>query len=171
MAGGDARDVEHEAAEGAWREAGQHAVFCVPGGPAGGVEKEGALLAVERAEMPPVVGRDANAGSGGDVEARFIEHHDDVRPTSRRVAAVGRDERKLTRGRAAGVGVEPSLAEQLRYGGDARAHEIGDVIDALERLPGLLGHRKRQTREGREARGAAERGDPPAHFEWIEAPD
>ena len=40
------------------------------------------------------------------------------------------------------IEVDPALGRELVSGRDARTHEGGDVIDALELLPGLLGHRE-----------------------------
>ena len=78
-AGGDAGDGVGEPPVGAHREAGEHVVLGEPARPAGALDHERPRLAVGRAETLVVVRRQLDAGHHGDVEARFIEHHDDVR--------------------------------------------------------------------------------------------
>ena len=82
-AGGDAGDIEHEAAIRARRKAGKHVVFGIPGRAAGRLDEQRARFAVEGPEVLAVPGRDFDAGRGRDVEARLIEQEDDVRRLAR----------------------------------------------------------------------------------------
>ena len=85
-AGGDPRDVELQIAERARRQAGQHVEFGVPRRAAGRFRDHGPLLAVDRLEVVGVSGRHLDVRRRGDVEARLVEQHDDVRPLGRGVA-------------------------------------------------------------------------------------
>ena len=158
-AGGDPRDVEFQIAERARRQAGQHVELGVPGRAAGRLRDHGALLAVARLEIIGVAGRHLDAGRRGDVEARLVEQHDDVRPLGRRVAGLadgsaGRtaacaSRARLQRAVRRRIGLDPSGRSQPRHRHHARARQVGNVIDALERLPCLLGRSDRHRRDQR----------------------
>ena len=77
--GGDLRHIIGEASKRACRKACQHVVLAVPARTARALDNEVPVLAVERAEVAAVIGRDLDAGHGADVEARFVVHQDDVR--------------------------------------------------------------------------------------------
>ena len=85
-AGGDPRDVELQIAERPRRQAGQHIELRVPGRTAGGFRHHGPLLAVDGLEVVGISRRHLDIGRSGDVEARLVEQHDDVRPPGRGVA-------------------------------------------------------------------------------------
>ena len=100
--------------------------------------------------MPAVVRRQLDAGQRGGIEARLVEHHDDVRRLAGQMAGLVRRGAKLIRG--GGIEIDPALGRQLIARRHAGAHEGRDVIDALELLPGLLRHRERQAGDGGRAR-------------------
>ena len=55
--------------------------------------------------------------------------------------------RQRQRGLRRRIGLDPAGRGQARHRDHAGAREVGDVVDALERLPGLLGHRDRHGRD------------------------
>ena len=153
---GDPRDVELQIAERAHRHAGQDIELGVPGRAARRLRDHGPLLAVDGLEEVGIARRHLDAGRGRDVETRLVEQHDDMRPLCSGIAFFVRRQRRPARGmrarsqakRAARrrIGLDPSGRRQPRHRDHARARETGNMIDALERLPRLLGHRDRHRR-------------------------
>ena len=83
-------------------------------------------------------------------------------------ARVPREAERAVRRR---IGLDPSGRSQPRHRHHARARQIGNMIDALERLPCLLGRRDRHRRDQRGRRGHARQRKAAAHAERIETPD
>ena len=110
--------------------------------------------------MAAVARRQLDAGHRGGVEARLVEHHDDVGRLAGRMAGLVRRGAKLIR--RGGIEVDPAFGRQFIGRRDARANERRDVIDALELLPGLLRHRERQAGDGDAARQARPAAKPAA---------
>ena len=152
-ASGDSCDVKLQIAERSRRHAGQDIEFGVPGRASGRLRDHGPLPAVNGPEVVGVPWRHFDARRGGDIEARLVEQHDDMRPPCSGVAFfAGRQRRPAggVRSRGQGkqaacrwIGLDPSCRSQPRYRHHARAREIRNMIDALERLPCLLGRRDR----------------------------
>ena len=69
------------------------------------------------------------------------------------------------------IGLDPSCRRQPRHRHHAGAREVGDMIDALERLPRLLGHRHRHHRHQQRCRGKNGQRKAAAHAKRIGAPD
>src|SRR5260370_36595552 len=130
--GGDAGAEIGEASERARGQTREHVVFRVPGRPAGAFDHEGALLAVERTEMIAIAGRHLDAGNGRDVEARLVEHHDDVRAPGRRAAT--RPVADFQTDGSHCVGLEEPLSGKLRHRLDAGAHELAHEAVTVDYL-------------------------------------
>src|SRR3954464_378445 len=84
------RDPGHavgKATIGAHRQPSKDVIFSKPGGPACAFHDQAPFLAIQRVEMTVVVRRYFDAGHRADIEARFIEHHDDVRKLGSRLAS------------------------------------------------------------------------------------
>ena len=89
--------------------------------------------------MAPIARRHLDAGRGADVEARFVEHHDDVRQPLRRRAG-GRRRRRQTIARGA-VRFHQAARRKIEQRQRARARELRHVIGRLERLLAIHRHR------------------------------
>ena len=120
---------------------------------------------------------------GAEVTSKLelVEQHDDVRPLGRGVAGLVRWQRRQAGGASVPreaeravrrrIGLDPSGRSQPRHRHHARARQIGNMIDALERLPCLLGRCDRHHSDQRGARGHAGQCKAAAHAERIETPD
>ena len=99
----------------------------------------------------------------------FVEHHDDVWRLAGRTAGLARKGFQAVRGR--GVGFEEAVAHQLGHCHHAGAGEVGNVVDAGERLPGLFRHHAGEPRHAgkRDGRAEARRASPQP--ERIEPPE
>jgi len=128
--GGDLSDEISEASEGFYRKAGENVVFGVPTRTADAFDRERSDPAVERLEMPAIVGGNPNPGHDGDVETRLVVHHDDVRALAGRLA--GRTDHRFEPVGSHGVGFHESVRHQLGDRGNARSHEVGNVVVAIE---------------------------------------
>ncbi len=69
------------------------------------------------------------------------------------------------------ISLDPSCRSQPRHRHDARAREVGDMIDALERLPRLLGRRDRHHRHQHGGCGKNCQRKAATCAKRIEAPD
>ena len=120
---------------------------------------------------------------GAEVTSKLelVEQHDDVRPLGRGVAGLAGRQRRQAGGvrvpreaeRAVRrrIGLDPSGRRQPRHRHHARARQIGNMIDALERLPCLLGRCDRHRRDQCGRRGHARQRKAAAHAERIETPE
>ena len=90
---------------------------------------------------------------------------------ARRQAGGARVPREAERAVRRRIGLDPSCRGQPRHRHHARARQIGDMIDALERLPWLLGRRDRHRRDQCGHRRHARQRETAAHAERIETPD
>ena len=119
--------------------------------------------------MAAVAGRQLDAGHRRGIEARLVEHHDDVRRLDGRMAGLVRRRAKLIR--RGGIEVDPAFGRKFIGRRHAGAHERRDVIDALELLPGLLRKCQRKAGDGNDASRRAQQRNRTRHAERIDAPD
>src|SRR5205814_6038583 len=99
-AGGHAGDRLGDAAVTAHRQTGQHVVLGVPARTTGALDDEGADLAVGGAKTLAVLRRNLDSRQHGGVEARLVEHHDDVGQLAGWLAGRAGRQRQTVRGRA-----------------------------------------------------------------------
>src|SRR5713226_6472940 len=111
---------------GAHRQPGEHVVFGEPARPAGALDHERAQPAVGRAEAVAIAGRNLDVRKHGGVEARLVEHHDDVRQLAAGLAGVAAREAQAVGNGA--VGLQDSLRHQIDRRNHPRAREFRDVL-------------------------------------------
>ena len=167
--GGDPRHELGEMAVGARRQSAQHVVFGEPGRPARAFDQERALLAIERTEVALIAGRHLDARHGADVEARLVEHEDDVRQPLPRLAGRGRGRRKAIADDA--VRFQKTARREIEQRERAGTRELRHVVGRLERLLAVHRYRKRQRAQRSEASNRPERGRPQPHAKRIEPPE
>jgi hypothetical protein len=134
---------------------------------AGAFDKERAALAVERLEMALVTLRQLDVRQRRHVEARLVEHQNDVRATAGSNAGLGLRFQALQRDR---VGLHPAVGDQAGHGPDAGACKFGHVVGGKPVLPFLLRAGERQTDDPGETHRTGQRRPKPHNAERIEAP-
>src|SRR5215218_2712677 len=92
----DARDEISEAPVRPCRESREYIIFREPARTASAFDDERALLAVAGLEVSAVIGGKFQARHRANVEARLVEHHDDVRRLADRARLVGRPREALS---------------------------------------------------------------------------
>ena len=119
--------------------------------------------------MRSVLGGDLDSRNGADVEARFVEHHDDVRRLRHRrtrfVCGGAEPSSHL------GVGFEHAARDEVADRGDAGTHEFRDVVLPVPLVPGVARHRQREPDEAREAGRDADQRAAEPDTERVEMPD
>ena len=140
--GGQARDRLGETAVRARREAGEDVVIGVPARAAGALHHEGASLAIGGAKPVPIIGRNLDSRQHGGIEARLVEHHDNVRQLAGCLAGCAGAEIQAVRARGIGLQYAPGGQIDGRNGG--RPRKFGDVLMRIKLVLPVRGHRKRQ---------------------------